>query len=352
MNETAEEVKFGEISFSGKDIVLPVVKYDRIAVGNRSELYLVSVVSETQRIKAIRAILCGGAKASINAAGGKIRRPNDPEWCEARNPGNLYPTPEGYNVYTQKMGYGLAHAIFVTRTPGFMKVVSEESLWQELNDVRFTTPLLREWLPYIEGQLRDHELLENAQVFNVSCGILNLNTDALDRIVSEGIKSGAIHIENPRPTTALGLEPEPPRPFEYGEPVVWVDAATEIEVHGEFRYRTPRRDGFGPLCPPEFPGAGDGSDEDPRCAAGEPETAMTNKARSRLMSLGRKYPTRSGPGRGIIQGRRRCPMDRSRRQLQRMPIRHPPKPPRFRGREAAFSVDTDGRRWEIEEAAG
>ena len=38
MNETAEEVKFGEISFSGKDIVLPVVKYDRIAVGNRSEL--------------------------------------------------------------------------------------------------------------------------------------------------------------------------------------------------------------------------------------------------------------------------------------------------------------------------
>ena len=204
-------------------------------------------------------------------------------------------------------------------------------LWQELNDVRFTTPLLREWLPYIEGQLRDHELLENAQVFNVSCGILNLNTDALDRIVSEGIKSGAIGIEKPRPTTALGLEPpipepdpepdpepvpgpapepepaktarsyrvavkilrqdhpsyngcryetheaaeaaaknlysrwtmmegweieesedepntdlakkppepEAPRPFEYGEAVIWTDADTGIEVRGEFRYGHP-----------------------------------------------------------------------------------------------------------------
>ena len=32
-----------------------------------------------------------------------------------------------------------------------MKVVTAESLWQELKSDRFTTPLLREWMPYIDG---------------------------------------------------------------------------------------------------------------------------------------------------------------------------------------------------------
>ena len=231
---TKEAVKFGEMSMSGKDIALPAIKYDRIAIGNRGEMYLASVVCETHVVKAARAILCGGAKATIQAARGKVRRPSDAQFIEARNPGNLYPTPEGYAVYVQKLNYGLAHAMFVTRTPGFMPVVSEQSLWLELNDTRFTTPLLREWLPYIEAKLREQDLLEDAQVFNAACGLLTASTDALDAIVSDGIKNGSLRVGPSRAESAL--EPAPaPRPYLEGDIVHWVDKKG-VGQNGEIRW--------------------------------------------------------------------------------------------------------------------
>ncbi len=99
------------------------------------------------------------------------------------------------------MGYGLAHALFLTRMPGFMKVVTPESLWQELKSVRFTTPLLKEWVPYIEERLRADELLEDAHVFNCHCGVLSALTTHLDEIVSEGIQQRQILIPGPASLT-------------------------------------------------------------------------------------------------------------------------------------------------------
>ncbi len=182
------------IEFTGKDIATPAVVYNKLAVGNRSELFLVSLVAESQRVKQIRAILCGGAKASVKAAGGKIKRASDTNDWAARNPGNLYPTPEGYTLLTHKLDYGQVHALFLSRAPGFMRVVSTESLWQVLNDPRFTTPILRVWMPYIESCLRHQDILEEAHTFNCTAGILSLTTAQLDDIVSRGLKTGEITI--------------------------------------------------------------------------------------------------------------------------------------------------------------
>lgn len=185
----SEPKRFGKISFSGKDIAIVPIKFNRIAIG-QSKLYAVSLVSETQRIKAVRSMLNGGAKVSIEATDVQAKRPSDDDW-NASSIGRLYATEEGYNCYTQKLDYGMAHALFITRMPGFMPVVSDESLWMELNDVRFTTPILREWLPYIEQQLRLRGLLEDASVFGeIKCGVLNANIEHLDDIVSSGIKLG------------------------------------------------------------------------------------------------------------------------------------------------------------------
>ena len=125
----------------------------------------------------------------------KVNQPGREKW-EARNPGRVIPTPEGYQVFTHKLGYGLAHALFLTRMPGFMKVVTEESLWQELNDVRFTTPILRAWMPYIEERLRADDLLEDAHVYRCQCGVLSATTKRLDEIVTRGLAEG--HIVIPR----------------------------------------------------------------------------------------------------------------------------------------------------------
>jgi hypothetical protein len=189
------EIAFGAIEFSGKDIQTPPVQFDRIAVGGRGELLLLSLIADTQRVKQIRAILCGAAKAVAQAGGVKVNQPGREPW-EARQPGRVLPTPEGYQVYTHKLGYGLAHALFVNRMPGFMKVVTEESLWRELNDVRFTTPILGGWMQYIGAQLREADLLEDAHAYRCRCGVLSATTQQLDEVVARGLAEG--HLRIPR----------------------------------------------------------------------------------------------------------------------------------------------------------
>ena len=187
MSDDLVEQTWGEMEIQGKDIAIPAVKFDRLAVGGRGELLLVSLVAETQRVKQVRAILGGGAKATIQADGIKLRRPGDEPW-QARPPGRLYPTPDGYQCQTHKLGFGLAHAMFITRMPGFIKVVTPESLWQELNGTRFTTPILKEWMPFIEDRLRADYHLEEAHVFNCLCGVLAATSKTLDAIVSQGLQ--------------------------------------------------------------------------------------------------------------------------------------------------------------------
>lgn len=60
-----------------------------------------------------------------------------------RNPGNVARVAEGYRTEFHKVNYGAAHAIFITKSPGFLVSTEEEAIWQELNTDRFSTPLDR-----------------------------------------------------------------------------------------------------------------------------------------------------------------------------------------------------------------
>lgn len=191
-----QDKQMGDVEFMGKDISTPNVKFDKIAVSGRGELLMISLIADTQRVKQIRAILSGGAKAVVMAGGIQVNKLGDDEW-RSRTPGRLYPTEDGYQCYTHKIGYGMAHALFITRMPGFMKVVTPESLWQELNNVRFTTPILKEWIPYIEKKLRKANRLEHADCFNCQCGILSATTKSLDEVVSKGLTQQDILIPIP-----------------------------------------------------------------------------------------------------------------------------------------------------------
>ncbi len=75
-----------------------------------------------------------------------------------------------------------------------MPVVNPEALWQELKDPRFTTPVLPEWMPYVEQELRKAYFLQGTHNYNCSSGILTLINNDFDTIVSDGIKNGKIHI--------------------------------------------------------------------------------------------------------------------------------------------------------------
>lgn len=206
------DTKFGTIEFipSGKDgaSVAPC-EIDKLAISGRGELLVLSVFADTVQIKAIRSILVGGAKALAQAGGCQVNQPGKESWY-AHSPGRLLPTTQdGYKLYTHKLGYGMAHALFITRMPGFMTVVTEEALWQELKTTRFTTPILREWVPYIERELRDSRYLEDAHVFGgCKCGILSANTANLDKIVSDGLAQYSLVI--PKPTPVVVTVPATP----------------------------------------------------------------------------------------------------------------------------------------------
>jgi hypothetical protein len=201
-----EQPRWGEIEFTWKDGGTPGIKFDRLAHSGRRELLMFSCVAEAQRIKQIRAALCASetTKSQVRAiaAGVQTNVPGREAWY-ANTPGTLVPTSDGYVVHTHKLGFGMAHALFVTKAQGFMMVVTADSLWRELNTTRFTTPLLKEWVPYIEKRLRADNLLEDALVFNCTCGILSATTSKLDEIVTDGLKKRLITIPDQDPALAV-----------------------------------------------------------------------------------------------------------------------------------------------------
>ena len=91
-------------------MAIPATPFDRLAISGRGELLLVSVVAPTQTIKQIRAILHGGTKVKIMAGGVRVQQPSAGLYT-AHQPGNLWPSADGYMTYVHKLDYGQAHAL-------------------------------------------------------------------------------------------------------------------------------------------------------------------------------------------------------------------------------------------------
>ena len=43
----------------------------------------------------------------------------------------------------------------MAKVPGLILALSEESLWQELRSDRYTTPILRAWVPWLLERLKE-----------------------------------------------------------------------------------------------------------------------------------------------------------------------------------------------------
>ena len=59
----------------------------------------------------------------------------------------------------------------------------------------YETPLIREWMPYITGELVRNKYLRECRCFRTNAAVLDLKTTKqLDDIVIEGLKKGKIRI--------------------------------------------------------------------------------------------------------------------------------------------------------------
>jgi hypothetical protein len=150
----------------------------------------ISLVAFSQDVKAIRAGLAAGLDTPMRLS--NVRLTNGDESIV---PTTVRPSTSGYRIDSHRLGFGSVHAMFVCRRQGLPVNDSDEALWQELKQERFTTPLLRGWLPHIRKELESLNLLTRCYTLDCSCCVLTATFADLDAIVEGGLKNGSIAMQ-------------------------------------------------------------------------------------------------------------------------------------------------------------
>jgi hypothetical protein len=177
-------------------------RVDRLAATAEGQLMLASIVCPTMTFKGFRAALSqDNLDASFQVDGLVMRRPGEDRTYHPR--GRAQKAPGGYRFEVHRLPFGMCHALLIAKTSGFLPAATEGHLWRELMGLRYTTPLLRGWLPYILAKLREAELLRYCISYRCESAVLTAGNEDLDTIVSEGVRSGALVIsramEHPAP---------------------------------------------------------------------------------------------------------------------------------------------------------
>src|SRR5579872_6247522 len=150
------------------------------------EMLLLSVIGAETGVKALTA----GLRSSVSDQ----RRIEYSVHVGPVNRTRLSKCANGYRVYRTKLAYGLWHVLCLGQREGFLPAVTDESLWQLLLADRFTTPLLRDWIPWLREEMKRRGSLVELTTFGCQAGLLLADGEALDALVSDGIKSGCLRI--------------------------------------------------------------------------------------------------------------------------------------------------------------
>jgi hypothetical protein len=172
----------------GKEIHIQA-KFDKVALHD-NRLVFMSFVAFSQDVKALRAGLASGLSSPMSLSNVTLMKDG-----EDFVPNQVWPSQHGYRIDTHRLGFGSLHALLTCRLSGFLINDSDESLWQELKQERFTTTLLRGWLPFLRKELELNNLLSRCHSLDCTCSVLTSTSADLDSMVETGLKNGAIVIE-------------------------------------------------------------------------------------------------------------------------------------------------------------
>ena len=140
-----------------------------------------SAAGPVTAVKAVRAILC---QSNVKAVF-RLRSDDRSYGAELIRHGS-------YKTSVSTLAPGTAHLVVRAAIPGLLAENSEAALWRELTSDRYTTPLLRHWVPRISEWLTEEKLLVSSRGHNNQAAILEADTEDLDNIVSEGVTSGEL----------------------------------------------------------------------------------------------------------------------------------------------------------------
>ena len=100
--------------------------------------------------------------------------------------------PVTYTAAVTKLAPGVIHLVAVAKIPGLMPNMSDDHLWAELTGPRYTTPLLRSWMPRLKETMVNGGGIVAASGFNATVGVLKTEPEALDEIISRGVRERAL----------------------------------------------------------------------------------------------------------------------------------------------------------------
>ncbi len=174
--------------FDGKSIHIQA-RFDKVAL-HQDKLVFISLVAFSQDVKALRAALAAGLTSPMWLKHVTLEKDG-----ESKVPESVVPSPSGYRIDAHRLGFGSIHALFTCRQQGFLPNDSDDALWHELKQERFTTPLLRGWLPYVRKELELKSLLTRCHTLDCACCVLTATSADLDSMVESGLKHGLISIQ-------------------------------------------------------------------------------------------------------------------------------------------------------------
>ena len=100
--------------------------------------------------------------------------------------------PATYQAAVMKLAPGVIHLVALAKIPGLMPNMSDDHLWAELTGPRYTTPLLRSWIPWLKDTMTECGGIVGANGFRATVGVLKTEPEALDELVSQGVRERAL----------------------------------------------------------------------------------------------------------------------------------------------------------------
>ena len=164
--------------------------------GRDNSVLVASVAGPQTAVKSFAAALNENVKLTVTCRAFEIVDA-DGERGAVRNWQEFNRVPGGqgkYKCHMHRLGYNQIHCLAVVKDPRLMSCITEESLWQKLRSTTYTTPLLREWMPWLMQNLIADSLLVKLPAFQCHPGLLTVDDTGLDTLVSRGVGTGALSI--------------------------------------------------------------------------------------------------------------------------------------------------------------
>lgn len=101
---------------------------------------------------------------------------------------------DGYEVWVAPLGPNTHHILAISKEDSFIHDTRPPAVFKKLS-ARTTTPIHKDWAEWLTLKLRQEMLLQNVNCYGLlKAGLLVAHNEQLDKIVTQGLRQGAIRI--------------------------------------------------------------------------------------------------------------------------------------------------------------